>query len=122
MAQTILDLIPVLKSGFSVFNRMLSDLQGIGVPCGRFAFLRAAREFIPELFDYSKPVCPREMFCLRYQQPCNSYMEQQSDKLQDRLRGDDAKQPGRPAFALQAGGASVNTLGEEVGTLINTSA
>jgi len=46
-------------------------------------------------------------------------MEQQSDKLQDRLRGDKAKRPG---WSTEAGGASVNTLGEGVGTHINTSA
>jgi len=101
---------------------MLSDLQGIGVPCGRFAFLRAAREFIPELFDYSKLVCTREMFCLRYQQPCNSIhgtTVRQAARPPAWYRGEAARPPGR---SIQAGGASINTLGEEVGTLINTSA
>jgi len=78
--------------------------------------------------------CPSQMFFEEINMAINScsacassnlatqYVEQQSDKLQDRLRGIDAKQPGRLAVALQGGGASINTLGEDVGTLINTSA
>lgn len=54
------------------------------------------------------------------------YAEQLSDTARDRLRGgieaNDAKQPGQPDASTRTGGVSVNTLGEEVGALINTSA
>lgn len=53
------------------------------------------------------------------------YAEQLSDTARDRLRGGDvkdAKQPGQADASIQTGGATVNTLGEAVGVLINTSA
>jgi len=52
------------------------------------------------------------------------YAEQLAEKLQDRLRGvkPDPNDPIQSGVSPQADGATVNGLGEPVGTLLNTSA
>jgi hypothetical protein len=50
------------------------------------------------------------------------YAEQLSEKLQDRLRGLETPKPGQSDAFQTDSSATVNTQGEAVGVLVNTSA